>query len=205
MLWYRFKPSATTAFPVTWSCRLENPLEPSQPANMCCCFREHWHYAVKAFSRKIFGSSFSKYHLLFLFFSSGLPGQRKLHFQLSLYIDDFCAAQMKTSNLVFEDGAPVQKGVRKTKRAAAAIKAFGKATFCAHGPSFLLSCVVRPEETLTTSPGTLSQHKAIFYELKISKLTTSYTCRYIGNEHRWCFVCSLFSATNFAWIPPVPF
>lgn len=65
---------------------------------------------------------------------------------------------MKTSNLVFEDGAPVQRGMRKTKRAAVAIKAFGKA-FCAHGPSFLLSYVVRPEETLTTSPGTLIQHK----------------------------------------------
>lgn len=49
--------------------------------------------------------------------------------------------------------------MRKTKRAAAAIKAFGKAAFCAHGPSFLLSYVVRPEETVTTSPGTLIQHE----------------------------------------------
>lgn len=52
--------------------------------------------------------------------------------------------------------------MRKTKRAAAAIKAFGKAAFCAHGPSFLLSYVVRPEGTVTTSPGTLIQHEGNF-------------------------------------------
>lgn len=57
--------------------------------------------------------------------------------------------------------------MRKTKRAAAAINALGKAAVCAHGPSFLLlSYVVRPEETVTTSPGTLTQHEGNLYELK---------------------------------------